>query len=108
MFNLANIDWMADGACRNVWPELFFPDSPKETEQVRLAREVCAGCSVLTECYSYAMHINVQGVWAGTTPEQRKVSRKILKIVPLQIEETYRHLKQTERKQNATPSNNER
>lgn len=108
MFNLANIDWMSKGACTQVWPELFFPDSSKETEQLKLARKVCASCEVFADCYNYSLRVKVYGVWAGTTPDQRKADRKRLKIVPIQIEETYRHLKRTERKQNAPVNNPER
>ncbi len=108
MFNVHNTDWMEKAACTEVMPELFFPLSPKDTQQINLAKQVCQECVVLNDCYVYSLNVNVDGVWAGTTPEQRKISRKKLKIVPIQIEETYRHLKQTERKQNATPNNHER
>jgi WhiB family redox-sensing transcriptional regulator len=105
MFNVHNTDWMQRAACTQVFPELFFPASPKDDQQIKMAKQICQDCPVLDECYVYAMNVNVDGVWAGTTPEQRKLSRKKLNLVPIQIEETYRHLKQTERKQNATPNN---
>jgi WhiB family redox-sensing transcriptional regulator len=108
MFNVHNTEWMERGACTSVWPELFFPLSPNDKDQINLARQVCQECPVLNECYIYAMNVNVYGIWAGTTSEQRKLSRGKIKLVPIQIEETYRHLKQTERKPNATPNNHER
>jgi WhiB family redox-sensing transcriptional regulator len=105
MFNVHNVDWMERAACTEVFPELFFPISPKETQQINLAKQVCQQCPVLDDCYVYAINVNVDGIWAGTTTEQRKMSRKQLRIVPIQIEETYRHLKQTERKQSVTTNN---
>ena len=107
MFNVHNTDWMENGACTEIWPELFFPVSPKEHDQIELAKQVCQSCIVLNDCYVYAMNVNVDGIWAGTTALQRTLARKKLKMKPIQIEETYRHLKQTERNKNATPDNHE-
>ena len=105
MFNVHNTDWMERAACTQVFPELFFPQSPKDDEQIKMAQQICKECPVLDECYVYAINVNVDGIWAGTTPLQRTLSRKKLRLVPIQIEETYRHLKQTERKHSVTTNN---
>jgi len=97
--------WVEYANCTQVTPELFFPLTMKETQQIALAKEVCSECVVIQNCYDYAIKVNVQGIWAGTTLDQRNATRKRLKLVPLQMEETYKHLRQMERKQNDTTIN---
>lgn len=66
-----NTEWMVDGLCRQVDPDLFFPDSGANT--TRHARRVCEACPVMDECLQYALdHPGILGVWAGTTENQRR------------------------------------
>ncbi|MER5322311.1 WhiB family transcriptional regulator [Streptosporangium roseum] len=71
--------WATRGACRNSDPELFFPLShlgragQSDTEK---AKAVCRTCRVLTECRAYVRaHPQEFGVWAETTPEERREPR---------------------------------
>jgi WhiB family redox-sensing transcriptional regulator len=65
--------WMAHGACRGSDPELFFPiaDDGFAAEQVMSARAVCGRCDVATQCLSYAQRTMPDGIWGGTTREER-------------------------------------
>lgn len=66
--------WMDDGLCAQTDPALFFPESG---ESPRLARSICAACPVRDLCLAWALeHDERFGVWAGTTPTQRKKLRK--------------------------------
>ena len=62
--------WMADGKCRELPPETFFPS---DGVGVDAARRICADCPVKMECLEYAManHID-HGVWGGTSERERR------------------------------------
>jgi WhiB family transcriptional regulator, redox-sensing transcriptional regulator len=67
-------DWRSHAACLSTDPELFFPISSlgPARVQVRRAKEVCARCPVRQQCLGYALaHGPVQGVWGGTTDDER-------------------------------------
>jgi WhiB family redox-sensing transcriptional regulator len=62
--------WADRGNCSGVDPEIFFPH---RGDSVDLARAVCRGCAVSSECLSYAIDTNQRfGVWGGLTPAQRR------------------------------------
>jgi len=62
-------EWMADGLCAQVDPDLWFPDKGGSTEA---ARAVCRRCPVQAECLSYALaHDERFGVWGGTSERAR-------------------------------------
>jgi WhiB family transcriptional regulator, redox-sensing transcriptional regulator len=68
-------DWRLDAACREVDPELFFPDSG-QVPQVAAAKAVCAGCGVRGPCLEAALHgpqarDDHSGIFAGTTASDR-------------------------------------
>jgi WhiB family redox-sensing transcriptional regulator len=65
--------WMLRGACRREDPELFFPISASGPAQVQIsaAKAVCARCSVRANCLSYALITQPDGIWGGTTREER-------------------------------------
>jgi WhiB family redox-sensing transcriptional regulator len=65
--------WMLLGACRGEDPELFFPISaagPSLT-QARSAKAICRRCPVQPNCLSYALITQTDGIWGGTTWEER-------------------------------------
>ncbi|MFD6100675.1 WhiB family transcriptional regulator [Nocardiopsis flavescens] len=74
-------DWVAQGRCRAYDPEIFFPVSTTgigraDTER---ALEVCGGCTVRRECLRWALRAGeADGVWGGTTPEERRYMRREL------------------------------
>jgi WhiB family redox-sensing transcriptional regulator len=71
----AERDWRQDAACRDVDPELFFPE-PGQLPQTAKAKEVCAGCAVRGPCLDAALHGPLarddrHGIFAGTTARDR-------------------------------------
>jgi WhiB family redox-sensing transcriptional regulator len=72
-------DWRLDAACREVDPELFFPE-PGQVPQAAAAKQVCAGCVVRGPCLEAALHgpqarDDHAGIFAGTTARQRVALR---------------------------------
>lgn len=70
--------WAQRAACRGLDPELFFPVgfSGPGSEQLRFARRVCAQCSVVQACLDWALEVGESdGVWGGTTPDERRLIR---------------------------------
>ncbi|MFI6662676.1 WhiB family transcriptional regulator [Streptomyces sp. NPDC050523] len=64
-------------------PQLFdrdFGDRHKEKE-LEQARRACSGCPLVTDCLKWALvneNLTTVGIWAATTPCQRKTLRKRL------------------------------
>ena len=63
-------------------PDAWFPaqalsPSSRQREAAnQRARELCAGCSVVTECLALALARSEEhGIWGGTTPLQRAALR---------------------------------
>jgi WhiB family redox-sensing transcriptional regulator len=72
-------DWRLDAACRDVDPELFFPETG-QVPQSAAAKQVCAGCVVRGPCLQVALHgpqarDDHSGIFAGTTARQRVALR---------------------------------
>jgi WhiB family redox-sensing transcriptional regulator len=70
------VTWSASAACRDVDPELFFPDddTPPDAPQVAEARAVCAWCPVLAQCREWAIvHKVADGIWGGLDAAARQV-----------------------------------
>jgi WhiB family redox-sensing transcriptional regulator len=76
----ASADWMARGACHGIDPELFFPISARgrSTPQIDAAKTVCGRCVVSDDCLSYALRVMPDGIWGGTTREERIAMRRRL------------------------------
>ena len=68
-------DWMAEGKCRAVPPETFFPS---DGVGVEVARRICATCSMREPCLEYALRNHIDhGVWGGTSErERRRIARR--------------------------------
>ncbi len=67
-------DWMRQAACKGL-THLFFP-SPAERPQARerreaTARQVCAACSVRTQCRMFARNQHEYGFWGGESEDER-------------------------------------
>lgn len=60
--------WMEYAACRGKATDLFFPSK----DDVYRAKRVCSGCPVIRECRDYAIRNECEGVWGGTTDEERE------------------------------------
>lgn len=72
--------WMAEGLCREVDADLFFPEWGNEFAAAvspAPAQRICAQCPVTAECLEYALDRDERyGVWAGKTPRQLADIRK--------------------------------
>jgi WhiB family transcriptional regulator, redox-sensing transcriptional regulator len=72
------LSWMSRGACRQADPELFFPVSVTGmgVRQAEAAKAVCGRCAVRANCLSYALETMPEGIWGGTTREERRAARR--------------------------------
>jgi WhiB family redox-sensing transcriptional regulator len=68
--------WVQRALCRQVDPELFFPDS--KGGSTREARNICRRCEVRAECLELALRYEHDldrshrfGVWGGLTAAHR-------------------------------------
>ena len=73
-----SVSWMSRGACQRADPELFFPIATGKdaaARQTAAAKAVCAPCAVRTNCLSYALQAMPEGIWGGTTWDERLKAR---------------------------------
>ena len=70
-----DLRWKADGACRWVDPDLFYPVSESDAAP---AKQVCSQCAVQARCLEFAVETReFEGVWGGLTgTERRAVHRR--------------------------------
>lgn len=72
--------FVEEAACRGAGPDLFFlNEDERGANHIKLAeaRTVCFTCKVQKECLDFAVENNIKsGIWAGTTPLQRKALRR--------------------------------
>jgi WhiB family redox-sensing transcriptional regulator len=74
-----SLGWMSHGACLRVDPELFFPIATARgpaARQVEAAKSVCGHCAVRPDCLSYALAVMPEGIWGGTTLDERRAARR--------------------------------
>jgi WhiB family redox-sensing transcriptional regulator len=72
-------NWQARGACLIADPELFFPLSAAvgSQPQITAAKEICARCQVRGTCLDFALSTGQSnGIWGGTTEEERRHLRR--------------------------------
>lgn len=70
--------WRAKAACLGEDPELFFPvgTTGAALDQTTRAKSICAGCEVRAACLDWALRTGQDGVWGGTTEDQRRILRR--------------------------------
>lgn len=71
--------WMTQAACRGADPNLFYPNGrgAEANHAYRKARAVCDRCPVAADCLGYALAHDIGfGIWAGTSPLQRRTLRR--------------------------------
>jgi WhiB family redox-sensing transcriptional regulator len=65
-----NTDWMARGKCKEVAPDIFFPN---DGMGVLVAQRICAECPVSAPCLEYALEHHIDhGVWGGASERERR------------------------------------
>ncbi len=65
-------EWRHLAACKDQPPDLFFPRSRADLGRADKARRICQGCPVMRACLNDALRLHSEGVWGGTTQEQRR------------------------------------
>ena len=73
------MDWRSKAACLDVDPELFFPigNTGPAITQAEEAKSVCARCSVISTCLTWALENNQDaGVWGGTSEDERRAMKR--------------------------------
>lgn len=79
-------EWTATPSCSTTDPEMWFADEETSVyPDIKLLQRVCAECPVRQQCFDYALSVNVEGYWAGTTPRIREKMRARLGIKPDQL-----------------------
>jgi WhiB family redox-sensing transcriptional regulator len=74
------LNWREYAACRDADPELFFPvgTAGPALRQIQDARRICRGCPAQAPCLAWALdHGITDGVWGGTTEDQRRAIRSL-------------------------------
>lgn len=69
--------WLLGGAlvCLQEQADLFFPDdySLRHKDQIEAARKLCLSCPSRGNCLEWALpQTSLQGIWAATTPMERR------------------------------------
>ena len=64
--------------CESTDVESFFvPDGQGTYPEIKALKSICNNCVVQKECLDFAVENNIKsGIWAGTTPLQRKALRR--------------------------------
>ena len=79
-------DWRGNAACRDADPDLFFPigTTGPALRQVQEALRICQTCPIQVRCLAWALEQGVtDGVWGGTTAEQRHATRTAFAGTPV-------------------------
>ena len=75
-----DFSWQDKSACRGANTDMFFLEEDQKKinhKKLEAAREICASCLVSKECLDFALDNYIHfGIWAGTTPLQRKAMRR--------------------------------
>ncbi|MGI8699493.1 MAG: WhiB family transcriptional regulator [Mycobacteriales bacterium] len=70
----STIGWRSEGLCLRHDPELFFPNAAEDPAP---AMAICRACPVAGACLAAALEAGeCDGVWGGTTPEERRWMRQ--------------------------------
>lgn len=71
-------DWVNHGACRQAVadgvadPSWWFPGAEREMRTINLAKQICEGCVVKSDCLDWAVQHEQFGIWGGIGPRQRE------------------------------------
>lgn len=63
-------------------PDAWFPDG-HNVHVVKDLLVACLECPIYGPCLEWALHVREDGIWAGTTPTQRKRMRRERGIVAM-------------------------
>lgn len=65
-------EWREDALCRQVGPEIFYPEPGEGCNIARYAKRICLACPVRAACLNEAIQNHEQyGIWGGLTERER-------------------------------------
>lgn len=69
--------------CAGADSEAWFPEVWSNANRAAVA--ICGTCHYRDPCLEYALHVNVVGIWGGTTDAQRRRLRRErgIKVIPV-------------------------
>lgn len=71
------LEWQLQGHCNGEDPSLFFPEGEYRYKTTRLAKAICKGCPVITQCRTWALdRQELYGVWGGLSESERQAMLK--------------------------------
>ena len=76
VFRPTQPQWMTQAMCKGQ-TDLFFNEG--NSLFVRAAKVICGTCPVRRECLAFAMKNDDQGIWAGTSTNERERIRRALR-----------------------------
>ena len=76
VFRPTQPEWMTQAKCKGQ-TDLFFNEG--NSIFVRAAKVICGTCPVRRECLAFAMKNDDQGIWAGTSTNERERIRRALR-----------------------------
>ena len=76
VFRPTQPEWMTEAKCKGQ-TDLFFNEG--NSIFVRAAKVICGTCPVRRECLAFAMKNDDQGIWAGTSTNERERIRRALR-----------------------------
>ena len=62
-----------DRACIDIDPSAFYPRQHIRGA-IDYAKKICAQCPIAIECRDYALAHDLDGVWGGTTQDERRTA----------------------------------
>ena len=71
------------GLCNGMPTDWFYPEQHMDNEErAKFAKaiQICNDCPIKETCYDHAVRHEDHGVWAGTTPRERRNGRRKLNI----------------------------
>lgn len=89
-------DWRTSAACIDVDPETFFPVGRQGRRRLGAgapdlaapAKAICRRCPVVRDCLKEAIGTAVEGIWGGTTLDERDELREQYGITPEPVRAT--------------------
>lgn len=82
---------LSNASCKGIDTEMFFPDNGVNqfAPTLKAIQKMCATCPVRKACLTYALHVEVDGIWAGTGVNQRRNLRRDLGIKAIKLHTQY-------------------
>lgn len=65
------VAWMDHAACKGLSTRVFFVNTRRQPDLSGLVMQLCHACPVQLPCYCYALLRGEQGIWGGSTDEER-------------------------------------